>query len=74
MLTREAVDAVLGQLRPFLVADGGDIELVDVGEHSAVVRLTGACASCPSAQMTLDVGVERALRAALPGFVSLRLA
>ncbi len=72
MLTREDVEIVLNQIRPFLHADGGDIELIGVDQHSAVVRLTGMCAGCPSAHMTLSVGVEAALRNALPEFRTLR--
>jgi len=73
MVTRERVEAVLGRVRPFLQADGGDIELVDVDERSAGVRLSGVCAGCPSAHMTLYVGIESALREEIPGFQRLRL-
>jgi Fe-S cluster biogenesis protein NfuA len=73
MVTKERVEAVLGRVRPFLQADGGDIELVDVDERSAGVRLSGMCAGCPSAHMTLYVGIEAALRDEIPGFQRLRL-
>ena len=73
MLTREQIEVVLERIRPFMRADGGDIELIDVDEDSAGVRLTGMCAGCPSAHMTLYVGVEAALREALPEFDTLRL-
>jgi len=73
MITRERVEAVLDRVRPFLQADGGDIEVVDVTGNSADVRLTGICAGCPSAQMTLHLGVEMALREELPEFETLRL-
>ena len=73
MLTRDSVEAVLQRLRPFMQADGGDIELLDVDDHSATVRLTGLCAGCPSANMTLYVGVETALREAIPEFNTLRV-
>jgi Fe-S cluster biogenesis protein NfuA len=73
MITRERVQAVLERIRPFLKADGGDIELVDVGGNSADVRLTGMCAGCPSAHMTLHLGVETVLRDELPEFETLRL-
>jgi Fe-S cluster biogenesis protein NfuA len=43
-------------------ADGGDIELVDIDGNSARVRLTGMCAGCPTAHLTLHMGVEMALR------------
>ena len=55
-------------------ADGGDIELVAVVGNSAAVRLTGACAGCPSAHMTLHVGIETALREEIPDFDTLRVA
>ena len=73
MIQRERVEAVLQRIRPFLQADGGDIELVDVTGNSASVRLTGMCAGCPSAHMTLHLGVESALRDELPEFESVRL-
>jgi Fe-S cluster biogenesis protein NfuA len=73
MITRERVEAVLNRVRPFMQADGGDIELVDVAGNSAEVKLTGMCAGCPSAHMTLYLGVENALRDEIPEFESLRL-
>jgi Fe-S cluster biogenesis protein NfuA len=73
MVTRERVEAVLDRVRPFMQADGGDIELVDVTGNSADVKLTGMCAGCPSAHMTLYLGVETALREEIPEFENLRL-
>jgi Fe-S cluster biogenesis protein NfuA len=57
-MTKQQVEAVIERIRPFLQADGGDIEVVDVNGHSADVKLTGMCAGCPSAHMTLYLGVE----------------
>jgi Fe-S cluster biogenesis protein NfuA len=74
MITREHVEIVLSRLRPFLVADGGNIELIDVEGTSAAVRLSGACAGCPTAHITLHLGVEAALRDAMPEFGTLRVA
>jgi Fe-S cluster biogenesis protein NfuA len=74
MIARERVEAVLDRVRPFLQADGGDIELVDIEGNSARIRLTGMCAGCPSAHMTLHVGVETALREEIPEFETLRVA
>lgn len=74
MVTKERVQSVLARIRPFLVADGGDIELVDIQGTSATVRLSGACAGCPTAHITLQLGVEAALRDAMPDFGVLRLA
>ena len=73
MITKERIEAVLDRVRPFLRADGGDIELIDVNGNSADVKLTGMCAGCPSAHMTLHLGVETALREELPEFESLRV-
>lgn len=67
MTTSELVEAVLERIRPALNADGGDIELVNMEGDVVRVRLTGACSGCPSAEMTLRVGVEGALRRARPG-------
>ena len=73
MISKERVENVLNRVRPFLQADGGDIELMAVNGNSAEVRLTGMCAGCPSAHMTLHVGVESAIREEIPEFESLRL-
>jgi Fe-S cluster biogenesis protein NfuA len=73
MVTRERVEAVLQRVRPFLQADGGDIELVDISGNCADVKLSGMCAGCPSAHMTLYLGVEMALREEIPEFENLRL-
>ncbi|MDR2461063.1 MAG: NifU family protein [Deltaproteobacteria bacterium] len=63
---RAQVEEALGKVRPFLLADGGDIELIDVKDGVVEVRLTGACGSCPMSQMTLRQGVERVLKEAVP--------
>lgn len=63
------VRKVLDELRPFINADGGDIELVGVEIPSGVVtvKLQGACAGCSLANVTLKAGVERTLKAKVPG-------
>jgi Fe-S cluster biogenesis protein NfuA len=73
MVTKEHVESVLARLRPFLQADGGDIELLELEGNSVLVRLSGVCAGCPSAHMTLHLGVEAALREAMPEFGTLRV-
>jgi Fe-S cluster biogenesis protein NfuA len=73
MVSKERVESVLNRVRPFLQADGGDIELLSITGNSADVRLTGMCAGCPSAHMTLTVGVEAAIREEIPEFEMLRL-
>ena len=63
---REQVEQVLEKIRPMLMMDGGNIELVDVKDNEVFVRLVGACGMCPSSTMTLKMGVERALKEAIP--------
>ncbi|MCF8052574.1 MAG: NifU family protein [Desulfobacterales bacterium] len=64
---KERVQEVIDKIRPMLKADGGDVELVDVGEDGVVkVRLQGACAGCPMSQMTLKNGIERMLKKEIP--------
>ncbi len=59
---REQVEKIIAKIRPALQADGGNIELVDVVDGVVSVRLKGACAGCAGAQMTLKMGVERAIK------------
>ncbi|HEX7363720.1 MAG TPA: NifU family protein [Dehalococcoidia bacterium] len=63
---REKIEAVLNQIRPNLVRDGGNIELVDAADGIVKVKLTGACGGCPMASMTLKQGVERVLKERVP--------
>lgn len=66
---KEQVQEVLDKLRPFLLRDGGDCELVDVEDGVVKLRLLGACGSCPSSTITLKAGIERALLEEVPGVV-----
>jgi len=63
---REKIEEILAQIRPQLEADGGSVELVDVNDGTVSVRLTGACAGCPMATMTLKGGIERILKEYVP--------
>ncbi len=65
----EPVQAVLDKLRPFLLRDGGDCELVDIEDGIVKLRLLGACGTCPSSTITLKAGIERALLEEVPGVV-----
>ena len=65
-LTPENVETVLNELRPYLAADGGNVELVDIDGPIVNLRLQGACSSCPSSTMTLKMGIERKLREEIP--------
>lgn len=69
---RDAVEAVIDRLRPALVADGGNVEVLGVDPDGTVrVVMQGACATCPAQTATLRVGLEKPLRAALPGVSAL---
>ena len=63
---KEKVEKALAQIRPALQADGGDVELVEVRDGKVMVKLTGACGSCPMANMTLKMGIERTLKEKVP--------
>ena len=63
---KEEVEEVLETLRPMLMQDGGNVELVDIDDGVVKVRLVGACSSCSSSTMTLKMGIEKALKKAIP--------
>lgn len=65
------VEEVIDKLRPFLLRDGGDCELVDVEDGVVKLRLLGACGTCPSSTITLKAGIERAMLEEVPGFVEI---
>ena len=66
---RAKIETVLNKIIPALIADGGNIELVDVVGGDVRLRMVGACGTCPSSLMTMKMGVERALLAELPDIV-----
>jgi Fe-S cluster biogenesis protein NfuA len=64
---QDKVEKALDSIRPALQADGGDVELVEVTEDGvAKVKLVGACGGCPMSQLTLQMGIERALKREIP--------
>lgn len=67
---KERVEQALESIRPALMADGGNVELVEIEEGVARVRLQGACGSCPSALMTLKQGIEVRVKEEVPEIVS----
>ncbi len=70
---RQAVEAWLDQVRPALVADGGNVELLSVETDGTVrLRLQGTCATCPAQLATLRVAIEAPLKKALPGIQSVQ--
>ena len=64
---REQVEKALDKIRPMLMADGGNVELVEVTAAGVVkLKLTGTCGCCPMSQMTLKNGVEKILKQEVP--------
>ncbi len=63
---KEEVESVLETLRPQLMQDGGNVELVDIDDGVVKLRMVGSCSSCSSSVMTLKMGIERALKKAVP--------
>ena len=60
---KERIETALDKIRPSLMADGGNVEVVEVSPDGVVkVRLTGACGGCPMSQMTLKQGVEKVIK------------
>ena len=64
------IEEAIQTLRPFLEADGGDIQLLRVENNVAKVKLLGACESCEMSAMTLKAGVEEAVKKAVPQITS----
>jgi Fe-S cluster biogenesis protein NfuA len=73
-LTIDNVETVLDEMRPYLMADGGNVELVEIDGPIVKLRLQGACGSCPSSTMTLKMGIERRLREMIPEIVEVEQA
>jgi Fe-S cluster biogenesis protein NfuA len=66
-LEKEILKA-LESIRPFLQADNGDVEIVEVSNDGIVkVKLTGECENCPMSVITLRAGIERSLMRQVPG-------
>jgi len=68
-LTLENVDLVLEDMRPYLLADGGNVAVRDIEGGVVYLELQGACGSCPSSAMTLQMGLERGLREKIPEII-----
>lgn len=65
-LTPDNVEQVLEEMRPYLMSDGGNVELVEIDGPVVKLRLQGACGSCASSTVTLKMGIERRLREMIP--------
>ena len=65
-LTGDNVEKVLDEVRPYLISDGGNVELVEIDGLVVKLRLQGACGSCPSSTVTMRMGIERRLMEKIP--------
>ena len=63
---KDRVEETLNRIRPALINDGGNVELIDVNDGVVTVKLTGACAGCPMSTMTLKMGIEKILKETIP--------
>ena len=63
---RDKVEEVLNKIRPNLVSDGGNVELINANDGRVELKLTGACAGCPMSTLTLKMGIERILKQEIP--------
>ncbi|MCY3562740.1 MAG: NifU family protein [bacterium] len=64
------LEAALDYIRPAVQVDGGDLILLGVEEGVVSIQMVGACGGCPLSMMTLKEGIERILKAKVPGVVS----
>ncbi len=66
-ILRDQIEEALDMLRPYLMADGGSVRLLNVTEDLVVeLELLGACGTCPMSTMTLRAGIEQALKRTVP--------
>ncbi len=67
---KEKVEASLESIRPYLTADGGDIQVLEVTKENIVkLKLLGNCGDCPMSDMTMKAGVEEAIMKAVPEII-----
>jgi len=69
-LTAQNVETVLDEIRPYLIADGGNVVLHEIDGNVVRLKLQGACGSCPSSVMTMKMGIERRLMEKIPQVVA----
>ena len=63
----EKVEKALDAIRPYLKADGGNVKILKIDDsQNLVLELVGNCGSCPMSAMTMQVGVEEAIKREVP--------
>jgi len=65
-MIQDKVEEVLDKIRPSLISDGGNVELVEVNDGTVKLKLVGACDGCPMSTITLKMGIERILKQEIP--------
>lgn len=68
-LNTENIELLLNEVRPHLINDGGNVELIDIINSVVYLKLQGACSTCPSSTVTLKLGIEKYLKDHLPGLI-----
>lgn len=65
-MLEEQIENALNTIRPYLIADGGNVELIEIQDRDVVLKLTGNCSSCNMSEMTMTAGIEETLRRSIP--------
>ena len=61
------VEEALDTIRPYLLADGGNVEIVDISDENVLkLELIGACKTCNMSQMTMKAGIEETIKRTVP--------
>lgn len=70
---RGRIEKSLDTMRPYLAADGGDVEVLDLRKDMVLLlRLTGSCSTCPQSYLTMKTGIETAIKQAIPEIVEVQ--
>lgn len=65
----QQVDSIIGKIRPYILRDGGDIEVIKIEDGLVYVKMLGACDGCIALDITLKQGIERMLLENIPGII-----
>lgn len=67
--TAQQVDSIISKIRPYILRDGGDIEVLKIEDGLVYVKMMGACDGCMALDVTLKQGIERMLLENIPGII-----
>lgn len=68
-----AAEAALESIRPYIHSHGGKVEILGVERGTVRLKLSGACSGCSASAVTLQEGIEEALREQFPGFAAMQV-